>query len=804
MGTCDEVRNLFAFSARYTGPDSTRTAANDDMNEEQIHDAVLSKQYTLKEANTRKGHDTRLKRWYWYCKEGAFVDLHPYPATKLHNYLKVDLNRNVVQGNKGIDINVQDTLGSLRKLATIQGCPAFTDNEASLLGAVTAQARKATQGKALQTPNDHDRSAQNRQTLTRAGIDNMFAICAQSPRLVGARAQVLLQLGLQTGFRGCELIHTKWYDMQMQEADQLCHIGPDAFKAVGIGINQGKTNKTGAMRWTGFAQHAYAHCDLAASLGELLSCEIFDNDLRLMDMILDKDQSWDKVTVFFPQQVHKPLDQRVGQLTRLLDSITKRIPDWSKDKRMHLFRKSVTQQLRLLGAEHGTINAHLGWADDVQGRYYSLADLQAGEKPQAILAGFTKGCETWHQHHYLGRSTVSLPSTTWLDAVIPRLTEALQRQDAVPVRSREMLQCLHMYAQAYWQALPMKGLIYKEAYLDRQVPGVQQVMQTAQYRQFAEQVIMKEADSLQKLGLEAVHMDLWTSSTSQGSSAEPASTAETVSMSATETSANKDKCTLKRKRNEGAHDSDPEEQALLEAIDRQKRINALRLQLCQEQQRGTEIPAAQQTVARVLSNAEQHAHLPAGLTVQACLQQDDQSSIAAPNALPMQAALPSLAVPAQGISALSNPQRPRPTPTLRNPVFFAGSTVAERYEEWADDGQHNSVKSRLVLTKRGLALPKTGHEGRASDNLRRNRNLPEAIDRLILKGLTREAAIALVERVVSNFGGLKSIAQVSNAFHQMAHKSAAAAETTALGNTGKTVMAFKLAYEQELAKTLTI
>ena len=241
------MRDLFAFSARYTGPDSTQMAGNDDMNEEQIHDAVLSQQYTLKESNTRKGHDMRLKRWYWYCKEGAFVDLHPYPATKLHNYLKVDLNRNVAQGNKGIDSNVQDTLGSLRKLVTIQGCPAFTDNEASLLGAVTAQARKATQRKALQTPNDHDRSAHNRQTLTRAEIDKMFAVCAQNPRLVGARAQVLIQLGLQTGFRGCELIHAKWYDMQMQEADQLCHIGPDAFKAVGIGINHGKTNKTGAM-----------------------------------------------------------------------------------------------------------------------------------------------------------------------------------------------------------------------------------------------------------------------------------------------------------------------------------------------------------------------------------------------------------------------------------------------------------------------------------------------------------------------------------------------------------------------------
>ncbi|DBA74987.1 TPA: hypothetical protein ACH3X1_010330 [Trebouxia sp. C0004] len=127
--------------------------------------------------------------------------------------------------------------------------------------------------------------------------------------------------------------------MRMQEADQLCHIGLDAFKAVGTGINQGKTNKT--MNWTGFAQHAYAHRDLAASLGELLACEMFENKLRLVDMILDRDQSWDEITVLFPQHAQKTPSARVDQLTRLLDSVTRQIQRWSKDKRMHLFRKSV-------------------------------------------------------------------------------------------------------------------------------------------------------------------------------------------------------------------------------------------------------------------------------------------------------------------------------------------------------------------------------------------------------------------------------------------------------------------------------
>ncbi len=91
----------------------------------------------------------------------------------------------------------------------------------------------------------------------------------------------------------------------MQEADQLCHTGPDGFRAIGIGINQGKTNRSGAMRWTGFAQHAYAHYDLAASLGELLSCEIYKNKSRLMDMMLDRDQGWDGITILFPEQTDK-------------------------------------------------------------------------------------------------------------------------------------------------------------------------------------------------------------------------------------------------------------------------------------------------------------------------------------------------------------------------------------------------------------------------------------------------------------------------------------------------------------------
>lgn len=163
-----------------------------------------------------------------------------------------------------------------------------------------------------------------------------------------------------------------------------------------------------------------------------------------------------------------------------------------------------------------------------------------------------------------------LPSTGWLDTVIPRLIEALQEKDALPVRSQETLECLRMYAEAYWQALPVKGLKNTEAYLNRRVPGVQEVLQSPVCRQFSEQVIRKEADSLQKLGLKAPHLALWTSSTSQNSSAAPVSTAEMLSVSATEACTSMER-PAKRQRTE----AEVELQTRLDDLDSQNRGTGL-------------------------------------------------------------------------------------------------------------------------------------------------------------------------------------------------------------------------------------
>ena len=467
---------------------------------------------------------------------------------------------------------------------------------------------------------------------------------------------------------------------------------------------------------------------------------------------------------------------------------------------MRLFHKSIAQLLRVLGAEHGDINKFLGWSGDVQSRYYTWTDLQAGDQPQAILAGFTSGGVDWRQQHHLGRSTVPLPSTSWLDALTPQLTQALQEKDALPVRSQETLECLRMCAEAYWQAVPIKGLRYGEAYLDRQVPGVLEVMQTAEYRQFADQVIRKEADSLQKLGLRAPHLAMWTSKTSRSSCAALTGSSESVPVSAEATSTSTEERPAKRQRQEAEIDAQaqPEmihsrlQQAELGLQHDQQLLRLEKVELLRKQV-AAERAAVQQASTSLLiwSNAQ--------LTAQTCFPQGVRPIPAGP-LLPIQVALPSLEAPVNGIR---DPEKQANQATgLHSPDFFTSSTVAGRYQEWADDGKLGSIKSRLVPRGTGLRLPKTGHTARACDNLRKNRNLPEAIDGLIGRGLSREAAISLVEKVVSDCG-LTTISQQSIAFHQMAHKSAEKAKRAVMKPVGMTVRDFTLAFENEVARTLS-
>ena len=88
----------------------------------------------------------------------------------------------------------------------------------------------------------------------------------------------------------------------------------------------------------------------------------------------------------------------------------------------------------------------------------------------------------------------------------------------------------------------------------------------------------------------------------------------------------------------------------------------------------------------------------------------------------------------------------------KHPEFFQSQTIAGRYQEWIGGAQYAGIKSQLVMGRNGLVSPRTGHGSPAVDNLRRKRNLPEAIEQLVMQGLSSSVAIALVTKVVNNLG----------------------------------------------------
>ncbi|DBB07146.1 TPA: hypothetical protein ACH3X1_011717 [Trebouxia sp. C0004] len=172
-----------------------------------------------------------------------------------------------------------------------------------------------------------------------------------------------------------------------------------------------------------------------------------------------------------------------------------------------------------------------------------------------------------------------------------------------------------------------------------------------------------------------------------------------------------------------------------------------------------------------------------------------------------------------GSSATENSKVPAEQPDQmriapKNPDFFQSQTIDGRYNEWVGGGQYAGIKSQLVMNKNKLGLPRTKgirYAKSAVDNLRKKRCLPEAIEQLVLQGLTSDAAVALVSHVVADFG-LRSISTQSEAFYELerfeeAVKAGESAEVAAIGakmlcRTSRTLEEFKAAYDRARSQAL--
>ncbi len=426
-----------------------------------------------------------------------------------------------------------------------------------------------------------------------------------------------------------------------------------------------------------------------------------------------------------------------------------------------------------------------------------------------MLAGFDNN--TWRQNHHLGRSAIPV-GRSWCDALFPGLGRLSVILELSP-RRQEVLQCIQKLAQAYWQALPINKLKYGMNFVQG-LPNVLKVMQLPEYVLYSNRVRQAECDSMERLHMmqDVPYLAEWNRKQAKHAREEPQQVAHHEDSISTIFSATREQphvrsaeaaginsAPVAKKQRVEAHvaqtiKQDSEEQALqaelaqLDAqLEAQLRKKALQAQIDMKKKALLELDQDRERL-----NRGQHAAQQGTLATQASLAVpaydcDVQpiSPLGMPNSADQVVLSGSNAAAEDCPVPASHAQEVTKAP--KHPDFFQSKTIAGRYQERIGDGQYAGIKIQLVMTRRGLALPNTKgetHAGAARNNLQKKKYLPAAVEKLVVQGLSSSAAIALVTKVVNEFG-LRGIYQQSEAFLRLANDSATRAETRMLFNTGK-------------------
>ncbi len=468
---------------------------------EKMHDIIAKEEYRGA-VNTIKAYNQTWSEWLKFTKADG-TGIHVTPVTKVYAFLAQLRERHKAKKNKVTGDSVAAAKENIMKLHRIQGCPMFLPKEVDYLQTVVTAAKTDSVAIQLEISKNTSQLDKHSGRITDADRDHLYCTCVSDPHsLKGLSGQVMIGLDLQLGTRGVALEQTTWFHMYHDVPSNAQNIKPQAFDMIAFGVAKDKTNKTGKVIYKGIARHAKAGWDVFASLAELLAWEVA-NGFQLLNDIKHGKSAWTNSTILFPGE-HQ---ERVGRLRGCFQHITKQLPKWQKWKQLHLMRHTVTVMLAEEGANPGNIDTQMDWVPGKTQRAY-MQDPIVSLNEQAILAGFTKGSAQWHQHHHLGRADVCVPAA-WVDALIPGLSFLLANSQQYSSRAQETLKCINLFVQAYWQAVPIKMLLYQNSYMKKQLPGVLEVMTSSEYTHFADRVRQAELDSMHELGYDVPELELW-------------------------------------------------------------------------------------------------------------------------------------------------------------------------------------------------------------------------------------------------------------------------------------------------------
>jgi len=307
----------------------------------------------------------------------------------------------------------------------------------------------------------------------------------------------------------------------------------------------------------------------------------------------------------------------------------------------------------------------------------------------------------------------------------------------------ETLQCIELFVQAYWQALPIKMLKYGQDFQSKQLTAVQDVMDTDAYAVFATEVGQAELDSMKKLGLKVPYLSEWAEKQAASkrlaegwaSDAEPATKRQRVELPQ-ETA--EPGSALAAKRKEYAAHVESLECARLDMVMAQERARLAREQAEAEAAIAADDRAVQPTHT---ATATATTDIPCMLSLQST------SAMSTPPAAEAMRNHHTCAnLPAQQRQALDTGGR----------RLFRGDSVAAIWKEWQYGGEYASVKSLLCESKSSGKMTWRG-SGKGTvkqserSELSKNQHLPQAIHVLVKQGLPEQEAVRQVDELLLKF-----------------------------------------------------
>ncbi|KAG7674703.1 hypothetical protein NADE_007995 [Nannochloris sp. 'desiccata'] len=261
-----------------------------------------------------------------------------------------------------------------------------------------------------------------------------------------------------------------------------------------------KTNRYGEFRGAACGRHKHAHLDAQGWLADMLIYDALTpgRDVDFGDLVLHRREEWRTMPLFH----HDNVVSADGLTSLFSNQLSKAGLRNTTNRLTHLMRNTAATR----AGAHSSVDIVelLGeWKSGSTRAGSYLSKSQSSTLPAHLaLAGFNGPF-----NHYLGRAEVQVPDAR-VDVVLPGVRRALkmllEQREGLKCHEKEIgaetfLHTLLYLGMVFWQNLPLKYHKYQDRYTLAHLKGINGIMQTVQYKKFAEEVLDKERRAIEKI-----------------------------------------------------------------------------------------------------------------------------------------------------------------------------------------------------------------------------------------------------------------------------------------------------------------